>query len=175
MDWRWAPNALTGILKREKAEGDLRKHRKEGHGKTKPEVEWCVPNPRTPTATRSWDRDMSELTLGVSRRNQPCGHPDFRIYKRISSYCSKPSGSFPGSSVVKNPPANAGDTSSSPVSGRSPGGRHGDPLQCSCLENPMDRGAWWATVNGVAKNQTRLGDWPHTHRLILTTKHFLKI
>ena len=45
MDWRWAPNALTGILKREKAEGDLRKHRKEGHGKTKPEVEWCVPNP----------------------------------------------------------------------------------------------------------------------------------
>ena len=40
--------------------------------------------------------------------------------------------------------------------GRSPGGGHDNPLQCSCLENPMDRGAWWATVHGFAKNQTRL-------------------
>ena len=42
-----------------------------------------------------------------------------------------------------------------PGSGRSPGGRHGNPLQYSCLENPMDRGAWWATVHGVTKSQTR--------------------
>ena len=41
-----------------------------------------------------------------------------------------------------------------PGSGRSPGGGHDNPLQYSCLENPMDRGAWWATVHGVAKNQT---------------------
>ena len=57
--------------------------------------------------------------------------------------------------VVKNPPANAGDigdTGSIPGSGRSPGGGHGNPLQCSCLENPMDRGAWWATVHGVTKS-----------------------
>ena len=61
--------------------------------------------------------------------------------------------------MVKNPPASAGDitdTSSIPGSGRSPGGGHGNPLQYSCLENPMDKGAWQATVHGVAKNQTGL-------------------
>ena len=54
--------------------------------------------------------------------------------------------------VVKNPPANAGDIgdmSSIPGSGRSPGGVHGNSLQYSCLENPMDRGAWWATVHSL--------------------------
>ena len=59
--------------------------------------------------------------------------------------------------VVKNLPANAGDTrdaGSIPGSGRSPGGEHGNPLQYSCLENPIDRGTWWATVHGVAKSQT---------------------
>ena len=59
--------------------------------------------------------------------------------------------------MVKNPLANAGDvrdTSSIPGSGRSPGGGHGNPLQYSRLENPMDRGAWWAIVHGVAKSQT---------------------
>ena len=61
--------------------------------------------------------------------------------------------------VVKKPPANVGDErdmGSIPGSGRSPGGGHGDPLQYSCLENPVDRGAWWATVHGVAKSQTWL-------------------
>ena len=56
---------------------------------------------------------------------------------------------FHGGSVVKNPPANAGDTDLIPGSGRPPG--EGNPLQCSCLENPMDRRAWWATFHGVAK------------------------
>ena len=59
--------------------------------------------------------------------------------------------------VVKNRPANAGDIRdavSIPGSGRSPGGGHGNPLQYSCLENPVDRGAWWVTVHGVAKSQT---------------------
>ena len=54
-------------------------------------------------------------------------------------------------------PANAGDardTSLIPGSGRSPGGGNGNPLQYSCLGNPMDRGAWWATVHGVTKSQT---------------------
>ena len=58
--------------------------------------------------------------------------------------------------VVKNLLAYAGDerdAGSIPGSGRSPGGRHGNPIQYSCLENPMDRGAWWATVHGVAKSQ----------------------
>ena len=65
---------------------------------------------------------------------------------------------LPGGSTVKNPPANAGDVGSIPGSGRSPGGGHGNPLQDSCLENPMDRGAWWATAHGVAESQTRLSD-----------------
>ena len=61
--------------------------------------------------------------------------------------------------MVKNPPADAGDVrdaSSIPGSGRSPGEGHSNPLQYSCLENPMDREAWQATVHGVAKSQTRL-------------------
>ena len=57
--------------------------------------------------------------------------------------------------VVKNPPANARDIRDVgllPGSGRSPGGGHGIPLQCSCLENPMDRGAWQVMFHGVAKS-----------------------
>ena len=52
----------------------------------------------------------------------------------------------------------AGDPGSIPGSGISPGGGNGNPLQCSCLENPVDRGAWRAAVNGMAKCQTRLRD-----------------
>ena len=66
---------------------------------------------------------------------------------------------FPGGSVVKNLPARTGDSGdmgSIPGSGRSPRGGHGNPLQYSCWDNPMDRGAWWATVCGVTKNQTLL-------------------
>ena len=58
---------------------------------------------------------------------------------------------FLGGSVVKNPPANAGDGDSIPGSGRPPGGGNGNPLEYSCLGNPMDRGGWQATVHGVAK------------------------
>ena len=64
---------------------------------------------------------------------------------------------FPGGIVVKNPLASAGYiryVSLFPEPGRFPGGEHGNSLQYSCLENPMDRGAWWATVHGVAKSQT---------------------
>ena len=73
--------------------------------------------------------------------------------------------SFPGVNasqvalVVKNPPANAGDVRDKgliPGSGRFPGEGNGYPLQYSCLENPMDRGAWWATVHGVEKSQIKL-------------------
>ena len=52
----------------------------------------------------------------------------------------------------------AGNTGSIPELGRSPGDGHGSLLQYSCLENPMDRGAWWATAHGVAKSQTGLSD-----------------
>ena len=66
---------------------------------------------------------------------------------------------FPGGSVVKNLPASAGDEGdmgSIPGSGRSPGGGNGNPLQYSCLENSMDRGAWQGTVHGVTQSRTRL-------------------
>ena len=69
--------------------------------------------------------------------------------------------------VVKNPPANTGDARDAvlkPGSIRSPGGGNGNPLQYSCLENPMDRGAWWATVHGVAESNTT----EHARYLILT-------
>ena len=72
---------------------------------------------------------------------------------------------FPGGSVVKNPPANAGDARNSgsiPGMQRSSGVGNGNPLQYSCLRNPMDRGAWWATVHGVAKSWTRLSDFTHS-------------
>ena len=65
---------------------------------------------------------------------------------------------FPDGSLVKNPLANAGDTSLIPGLGRSPGAGNGNPLQCSCLENPMDRGAWWATVHRVKKSQIQLSN-----------------
>ena len=64
---------------------------------------------------------------------------------------------FPAGAVVKNLPANAGDTRdarSVPGLSRFPGGGNGSPLQDSCWDNPMDRGAWWATVHGVTKSQT---------------------
>ena len=65
---------------------------------------------------------------------------------------------FPGGSDGKESACSAGDLGSIPGLGRSPGGGHGNPLQYSCLENPMDRGAWQATVHGVAKSWTRLRD-----------------
>ena len=57
--------------------------------------------------------------------------------------------------VVRNPPADAGDAGSITGSGRFPGEGNGNPLQYSCLGNPMDRGAWWATVHRVAKDSHR--------------------
>ena len=77
---------------------------------------------------------------------------------------------FAGGSAVKNPPANAGDMNSIPGPGRSPGEGNGKPLQYSCLENPMDRGAWRAVVHGVTKSQTRLSTHTHILQLKETSK-----
>ena len=65
---------------------------------------------------------------------------------------------FPADSDGKESACNAGDLALIPELGRSPGGGHGNPLQYSCLENPMDRGAWRATVHGVEKSRTQLSD-----------------
>ena len=65
---------------------------------------------------------------------------------------------FPGGSVDKDSACSAGDLSSIPGLGRSPGEGNGNPLQYSCLENSMDRGARWATVHGVTKSRIRLSE-----------------
>ena len=69
---------------------------------------------------------------------------------------------FPGGSEGKASACNAGDLGSIPGLGRSPGEGNGNPLQYSCLENPMDGGAWWARVHGVAKSRTGLNDFSFT-------------
>ena len=70
---------------------------------------------------------------------------------------------FPGGSEVKASACNAGDQGLIPGSGRSPGEGNGNPLQYSCLENPMDGGAWWATVPRVTKSQTQLSDFTFSY------------
>ena len=81
---------------------------------------------------------------------------------------------FPGGSVVKNLPANAGDSGDPrliPGSGRCPGGGHGNPPQCSCLENHLDRGAWRATVHEVAACTLRCSFCPRGNVLVCLFIH----
>ena len=88
------------------------------------------------------------------------------VYLTRKTYLLYSLGSFLGGAVVKNPPANAGDTRDMdliPGSGRSPGGRNGNPIQYTCLENPMDRGGWWGAVHGVAESGTTEHDHTHTN------------
>ena len=68
--------------------------------------------------------------------------------------------SFPGGAL-----GNAGDVGLISGLGRSPGGGHGNPLQYFCLENPMDKGAWWTTVHGITKSQTQLNTRTHMEGL----------
>ena len=90
---------------------------------------------------------------------------------------------FPGGTMLKNPPASAGDWGSISGLGKSPGPGNGNPLQNSCLRNPIDRGAWWATAHGVAKVQTtdtctlacvcaRTHTHTHTHTQVLGCEGF---
>ena len=86
-----------------------------------------------------------------------CAFTDARYFIHSESFHP----SYQHGTVIKNLPANAGDTGEVgliPGSGRYPGGGNGNPLQYSCLENLMDRGAWRATVHGVTKTQTQLND-----------------
>ena len=75
--------------------------------------------------------------------------------------------------VVRNLPANVGDIRDKDLIlglGKSPGGGHGNSLQYSCLENPKDRGAWWAVVHRVAKSWTRLKDLAHSTELLYNVR-----
>ena len=84
------------------------------------------------------------------------------LYTENYKTLMKEIGGFPGGSEVKASTWNAGDPGSIPGSGRSPGEGNGNPLHYSCLENPMEGGAWLATVHGVEKSQTRLCDFTFT-------------
>ena len=85
-------------------------------------------------------------------------------YRPLSLNHSISSEDVPGGSDGKGSVYNAGDPGLIPGSGRSPGEWNGNSLQYSCLENPTNRGAWWAIVHGVAKSQTWLSD-QHTHTM----------
>ena len=124
--------------------------------------------------------DCLSFTMGISWekiRKAPSTMPDkLYVLDLIVAViyfwppCEKNTG-FPGDSGVKNLLANAGHVGSTPGSGRSPGRGHGDPLQYSCLESPMDRGAWQATVHEVAKGWTWI-KWLSTH-ICIKTMYFL--
>ena len=81
---------------------------------------------------------------------------------------------FPGGSEVKASACNAKDLGLIPGLGRSPGEGNGNSLQYPCLENPMDGGAWWATVHGIAKSRTRLSDFPHSLTVHFTDRSKLE-
>ena len=82
---------------------------------------------------------------------------------------------FPGGSEVKASACNAGDLGSIPGSGRSPREGNGNPLQYSCLENPMDGGAWWATVHGVSKSRTQLSNFTKRIKISISLFHMIII
>ena len=75
------------------------------------------------------------------------------MYQIILFYTLNLTQCYMGGTVVKNPPANAGDQGSASGSGRSPGEGNGNPLQYSCLGKAMDRGAWWAIIHGVEESE----------------------
>ena len=101
------------------------------------------------------DKQNSYITCGKFTNRKTLGSTDEKV--RESGKVYRRVWGFPGGGVETNPLACAGTTRDSglvPGSGRSPGVRNGDLLQCSCLENPMDRGAWLAIVHGVAESTT---------------------
>ena len=112
------------------------------------------------------ERYNGETDLATSMSTQSQGFFTSRPRRASNIGKIQPSGASQVALVVKNLPASAGDardTGLIPGSRSSPGGRCGSPLQGSCLENPMDRGAWWATVHGVSKSWTEATSHTHTH------------
>ena len=102
--------------------------------------------------TRFWIKPLQEILLNFYTGHSPEGHKELDMIEWL--FCR----GFPCSSLSKKSACNAGDLGSIPRLGRSPGEGNGSPLQDSCLENPIDRGAWWATVHGIAKSQIWLSD-----------------
>ena len=111
----------------------------------------------SPPRNRTWVSRIAGRHFNLWATTTSRNHPHFEI--SLAEHWSNLQMGFPGGSEVKVSACNVGDLGSTPGSGRSPGEGNGNPLQYSCLENPMDRGAWWATVHGVAKSQTRLSNF----------------
>ena len=103
---------------------------------------------RSTSNRKRWRGNNSGKWNSMCKISPPGDLPNPRIKPE------SPALGFPGGSDGKESACNAGDPGSIPGSGRSLGEGNGNPLQYSCLENPMDRGAWWATVHGVAKSRT---------------------
>ena len=141
--------------------------------------------------SRSWKRQGNEFYLSLWKRRWPCWYLDFSPVRPLaySHFLGGPMvknllsnaadvDSIPGwgtkiphdsaktslvAQMVKASAYNAGDWGSIPGLGRSPGEGNGNPLQYSCLENLMDREAWWGAVHGVTKSRTRLSDFTSFH------------
>ena len=107
---------------------------------------------------------FSDLVL--LRSNCPCFYWIINICLLVNHLFLQMLVGIPGGAVVKSPPARAGDARDAGSVlglGRSPGGGNGNPLQCSCLENSIDRGAWWAAAHGVAQSQTQQSTCARAH------------
>ena len=124
---------------------------------------WRIPWTEEPIGYSSWGCKESDMTERLSTQHTeeegikfPLGRDQYYARHRYMFFCFKHQNyntmkGFPGGSVVKNLPDNAGDMGFIPGLRRSPGEGNGNLLQYSCMGNPMDRGVWWARVYGVTK------------------------
>ena len=110
----------------------------------------------TASLVTCWQTDFRRR----NRKRKRKSHLEDRVSFLASNHTR---GASQGAPVVKNLPASAKDAGVIPGPGRSPGAGHGNPLQCSCLENPMDKGAWWATVHEVVKSRPQLSTHTKLH------------
>ena len=139
-------------------------------------TEWWYSGPRTVTCRYTHANKLPTLTQQVPPQRWVKSGPgtlqvkfmlffhnrlrklSWALYHTVFEEQKEPSIDSPGGSDSKKSACNAGDLGSIPGSERAPGEGNGNPLQHSCLENPMDRGAWWATVHGITKSQTQLSN-----------------
>ena len=139
-------------------------------------TEWWYSGPRTVTCLYTHANKLPTLTQQVPPQRRVKSGPgtlqvkfmlffhnrlrklSWAWYHIVFEEQQEPSIDFPGGSDSKKSACNAGDLGSIPGSERAPGEGNGNPLQHSCLENPMDRGAWWATVHRITKSQTQLSN-----------------
>ena len=152
----WASQVALVIKNPPAKAGDIKRHRSDPwFGK----ILWRRARQPTPVFLPGESHGQRSL-VGYS----PKGRKELNITKvtRKCTYITHVCLDFPSGSDCKASVYNEGDQGSIPGLGRSAGEGNGNPLQCSRLENPMDGGAWWATVHGVAKSRTRLSDFIFT-------------